>query len=174
MRADRRVEWRQLRRLAAASRAHRGLPCRATSRQCLRHIRNAHAKQLGLLANPRHPPMKKTVARPVSPSARCRQWHCLCRDGGRRSDLNTSRHNPGFDIAPSAISSFGPSPRSQSDECARPCAEALAKPLRQIAARVDSEATARRAGSSSSGHAGCRLGRCVDLGRCCRSRAGSG
>src|SRR5690349_12861664 len=52
IRADRRIEWRQLRRLMVTIRAHRGLLRRATSRQRLRYIGNAYPEQLGYLANP--------------------------------------------------------------------------------------------------------------------------
>src|SRR3954463_11052884 len=52
MLTDRRIERRQLRRFVATMRANRGLPRRATPRQRLRHICNAHPKQFGHLTNP--------------------------------------------------------------------------------------------------------------------------
>jgi hypothetical protein len=94
----------------------------------------------------------------------------LCRDCGKRADLDAGGHDRSFDITPKCNQQLaGRRHYILSAGCARPvCRHARGTTLPDRCP-VGSEATARLAGSSSSGHADCRLGRCVDHGRCCRS-----
>ena len=82
--------------------------------------------------------MTKTVALPASPSGAMRPTAIplrLCR--GKRADLNAGRDDPSFDIAPKCNQQFA----GHCHNCDPPgapgqCADALAKPLSQIAARL--------------------------------------